>query len=201
MIERDMVIHMIHNNSFRVFYPTTYADNSRTAQQIKNYSEMAAFRQRAGLEGDGDEASFAAKLKKADEYRASGESCGATDSVGIILRQMEEPQAGGKVSKEVFHNGVRVQVTKDAFYGTSITIGGSANPDWIHVSTSVGAVKIDLNDLESLMKCLDMFSPQDVNAIMRKITEVKQSKDALQEIDNMADELIDRRDDEDEEEE
>ena len=86
---------------------------------------------------------------------------------------------------EVIHKGVRVQVTKDAMYGNTIVIGGSSNPDWIQVSTSVGTVKIDLSDLDSLMKCLDMFSPEDINAILRKITEVRQSRDALQEIDNM----------------
>ena len=35
------------------------------------------------------------------------------------------------------------------------------------------------------MKCLDMFSPEDLNLILRKITEARQAKDALQEIDNM----------------
>ena len=46
-------------------------------------------------------------------------------------------------------------------------------------------VHIDLNDLDSLMKCLDMFSPEDLNLILRKITEARQAQDALQEIDNM----------------
>ena len=44
---------------------------------------------------------------------------------------------------------------------------------------SVGTVHIDLNDMEGLMKCLDMFSPEDINLILRKITEVRQSKDLL----------------------
>ena len=114
---------------------------------------------------------------------------------------MDEPEAGGKVTKEVFHNGVRVSVTKDAMYGNSITIGGSAKPDWIQVSTSVGTVNIDLNDLDSLMKCLDMFSPEDLNAILRKITEVRQSRDAMQEIDDMKNTPVERADDKENEEE
>ena len=58
------------------------------------------------------------------------------------------------------------------------------------MSTSVGTVKIDLNDTTSLMKCLDLFAPEDVNAIMRKITEVKQAREAKSQIDRMEDELV-----------
>ena len=75
-------------------------------------------------------------------------------------------------------------------YGTTITIGGSSNPEWVHVDTSVGTVKIDLNDMTSLMKCLDLFSPEDINAILRKIQEVKQTKEALSQIERMQDELV-----------
>ena len=193
---------MIGYNPFNKFYPTSVADNSNTAQQIKKYAETAARRRQMGLDGDGaPEDSFAAKLKKADEYLASGETYGATDSIGIILRQMDEPEAGGQVTKEVFHNGVRVSVTKDALHGNSITIGGSANPDWIQVSTSVGTVNIDLNDLDSLMKCLDMFSPEDINAILRKITEVRQTRDAMQEIDDMKNTPVEQAKDKEDEEE
>ncbi len=192
---------MIGNNPFHTFYPAGVADNSNTAQQIRKYAETAARRRQMGLEGDGaDENSFAAKLKKADEYLASGNTCGATDSIGIILRQMEEPEAGGKVNKTVIHNGVSVVVTKDALYGNTITIGGSSKPDWIQVSTSVGTVNIDLNDLDSLMKCLDMFSPEDVNAILRKITEVRQTRDAMQEIDNMKNTPVEQAEEEEDEE-
>lgn len=183
---------MIGNNQFRTFYPGV-TNNDNTAWQLKQYMETAARRKQMGLEGDGaDPGSFAAKLRQADENLASGESFGATDSIGIILRQMDEPQAGAPVTKTVFHNGVAVTVTKDALYGNSITIGGSANPDWIQVHTSVGTVNIDLNDIESLMKCLDMFSPEDINAILRKITEVKQARDAMQEIDNMKNQQVER---------
>ncbi len=176
---------MIGNGGFGPFAPVS-RNMDYAAQQIKKYSENVARRAKMGLEGDGAGSdSFAAKLKRADEYLASGETCGATDSVGIILRQMGEAKPGEPVTKEVFHNGVRVFVEKDYLKGNSITIGGSSTPEWIHVSTSVGTVHIDLNDLDSLMKCLDMFSPEDLNLILRKITEVRQSRDALQEIDNM----------------
>ncbi len=189
---------MIGNNPFRAFGPVDTTNN--TAKQLKKYVETVAFREKAGLKGSGEETSFAAKLKKADEQLASGESCGATDSVAIVLRQMDDPTPGNPVTKEVHHNGARVVVTKDAVYGNTITIGGSMNPDWIEVSTSVGLVKIDLNDTTSLMKCLDMFSPEDVDAIMRKITEVKQAREALREIDRMGDTLIENKDEDDAEE-
>lgn len=193
---------MIANNPFKTFYPGIIADNSNTAQQIRQYTQTAAMRQKMGLEGDGaDRNSFAAKLREADENLASGESFGATDSVGIILRQMDDPQPGQPVTKTVSHNGVAVTVTKDILRGNSITIGGSANPDWITVNTSVGAVKIDLNDIESLMKCLDMFSPEDINAILRKITEVKQARDAMREIDDMKNQPVQQAKESDEEEE
>lgn len=142
------------------------------------------------MEGAVDPDSFAAKLKRADEYAASGEHNGATDSIGIMLRQMDEPKAGEPVNKDFFHNGARVSITKDVLYGNSITIGGSSNPDWIHVSTSVGTVHVDLNDMTSLMKCLDLFSPEDLNAILRKIQEVKQAREAMNQIDRMQDELV-----------
>lgn len=188
---------MIGNNPFNTFYPTKIADNGNAARQLKKYTETAAFRKKAGLEGDGtDGSSFAAKLKQADEFLASGESAGAADTVGIVLRQMREMEV-----KEVVHNGVRVVVTKDSLRGNSITIGGSATPDWIQVSTSVGTVNIDLNDLDSLMKCLDMFSPEDLNAILRKITEVRQARDAMREIDeakNTPIQQAEKREDEEE---
>lgn len=176
---------MISNNPFGAYNPLNYGNNMNTARQIKKFAETTERRRKLGLEGDGTGgASFAAKLKQADEYLSSGESYHATDSIGIILRQMDEPEAGGQVTETVIHNGVAVQVTKDSLHGNSITIGGSSNPDWIKVSTSVGTVNIDLNDLDSLMKCLDMFSPEDINAILRKITEVRQTRDAMQELDN-----------------
>lgn len=168
-----------------------YIDTTNhTPEQLKEYAETAAFRRRAGLKGDGNDDSFAARLKRADEYLASGESYGATDSIGIVLYRMDDPTPGNPVTEDFWHNGAHVSVTKDCMYGNTITIGGSANPDWIHVSTSVGTVKIDLNDMTSLMKCLDLFSPEDVNAIMRKITEVKQAREAKSQIDRMDEELI-----------
>ncbi len=176
---------MIGNDRFGGFAPVNRSMDY-AAQELKKYSENLARRQQLGLKGDGAPSdSFASMLRRADEFRASGESCGATDSVGIILRQMEEPKAGETVSRTVFHNGVCVVVEKDYLRGNSITVGGSANPNWIHVDTSVGTVHIDLNDIDSLMKCLDMFSPEDINLILRKITEVRQCRDALQEIDQM----------------
>lgn len=193
---------MIGNNQFRTFYPGVM-NNDNTAQQIAKYAETAALRRKMGLEGDGaDPNSFAAKLKQADDFLKSGESYeGPTDSIGIILRQMDEPTADSPVTKTVFHNGVAVTVTKDALYGNSITIGGSSNPDWIQVSTSVGVVNIDLNDMDGLMNCLDMFSPEDVTLIMRKIMEIKQARDAMQEIDNMKSTPVEQTKDDDEEEE
>lgn len=142
------------------------------------------------MQGDVDPDSFAAKLKRADEYAASGEHHGADDSIAIILRQMDEPTPCNPVTSDFWHNGAHVSVTKDALYGNQITIGGSSNPDWIHVSTSVGTVNIDLNDMTSLMKCLDLFSPEDLNAILRKIQEVKQAREALNQIDRMQNELV-----------
>lgn len=190
---------MIGNDRFGGFAPVNRSMDY-AAQELKKYSENLARRQQLGLKGDGAPSdSFASMLRRADEFRASGESCGATDSVGIILRQMEEPKAGETVSRTVFHNGVCVVVEKDYLRGNSITVGGSANPNWIHVDTSVGTVHIDLNDIDSLMKCLDMFSPEDINLILRKITEVRQCRDALQEIDQMRNTPVERSEEQEDE--
>ncbi len=190
---------MIGNDRFGGFAPVNRSMDY-AAQELKKYSENLARRQQLGLKGDGAPSdSFASMLRRADEFRASGESCGATDSVGIILRQMEEPKAGETVSRTVFHNGVCVVVEKDYLRGNSITVGGSANPNWIHVDTSVGTVHIDLNDIDSLMKCLDMFSPEDINLILRKITEVRQCRDALQEIDQLRNTPVERSEEQEDE--
>ncbi|MDE7429737.1 MAG: hypothetical protein K2N00_10850 [Lachnospiraceae bacterium] len=177
---------MISNNLYGYKTPTTYNTAELLAKQVASANKWKMEK----MEGDIDPNSFAAKLKRADEYAESGEHNGATDSIGIILRQMDEPTPGKPVMKDVWHNGVHVSITKDALYGNTITIGGSASPDWIYVNTSVGAVKIDLNDTTSLMKCLDMFSPEDINLIMKKIMEVKQAREALSQIDRMQDELM-----------
>ena len=65
---------------------------------------------------------------------------------------------------------------------------------------SVGTVNIDLNDLDSLMKCLDLFSPEDINAILRKIMEVRQTRDAMREIDNMKNTPVKQAEEKEEEE-
>lgn len=191
---------MINNDSYMGY--KTFNTTNNTAQQLAKQMQLTKQLKTSNMEGNVDPDSFAAKLKRADEYAASGEHCGATDSIGIMLRQMDEPTAGKPVTQEFFHNGARVSISKDAMYGNTIIIGGSANPDLIRVSTSVGTVVIDLNDMTSLMKCLDLFSPEDINAILRKIQEVKQAREAMNQIDRMQDELMKNgRDQEKEEDE
>ncbi len=170
-------------------YKTISTANS-TAEILAKQLRSADKLKMTKMEGTADPDSFAAKLKRADEYAASGEHHGADDSIAIILRQMDEPTANKPVTRDFWHNGAHVSVCKDAMYGNTITIGGSSNPDWIRVTTSVGVVNIDLNDTASLMKCLDLFSPEDLNAILKKIQEVKQSREALNQIDRMQDEVV-----------
>lgn len=179
---------MIYNDSY-LGYKTLNTTN-RTAEQLAKQISFANKMKKAEAQGDVDPDSFASKLKRADEYAASGEHHCADDSIGIMLRQMDEPTAGNPVTKDFWHNGAHVSICKDVMYGNSITIGGSSNPDWIHVDTSVGTVHVDLNDMTSLMKCLDLFSPEDLNAILRKIQEVKQAREAMNQIDRMQDELV-----------
>jgi len=179
---------MVNNDSYMGY--KTFNTKNNTAELLAKQVASANKWKMGKMEGSADPESFAAKLKRADEFAASGEYGGATDSIGIILRQMDEPAAGKPVTKNVWHNGAHVSVTKDVMHGTTITIGGSASPDWIYVSTSVGTVKIDLNDMTSLEKCLDMFSPEDLNAILKKIQEVKQEREALNEIERMSDRLL-----------
>lgn len=171
----------------REFYREDMMHNS-TAQQLKRYNETMAQRRQMG-QPEGGRGSFAEKLKQADENLASGESLGSTDSVSIILRQMEEPQKWA-VTKMMFHNGASISVIKDPVRGANINIGGSKNPDEIHVRTSVGTVDIDLNDTDSVMKCLDLFSPEDVTAIMREITKANQLHAAKGELDAIKNETV-----------
>lgn len=179
---------MIYNDRYLGY--RTFDTTNRTAEQLAKQARMTDKLKKANSQGAVDPDSFASKLKQADEYAASGEHHCADDSIGIMLRQMDEPTAGNPVTKDFWHNGAHVSICKDAMYGNSITIGGSSNPDWIHVDTSVGTVHVDLNDMTSLMKCLDLFSPEDLNAILRKIQEVKQAREAMNQIDRMQDELV-----------
>lgn len=188
---------MLGNDMFRQFCGAGMAQNG-AAQQLKRYSETVARRERMGLSTDGvDSESFAAKLRKADEFVKAGKPYdGPTDSIGIILQGMAEPEAGGVVTKDVFHNGVLVSVSKDAVRGNTIKIGAcNPNGDLISVNTSVGVVIFDLNDTTGLMKCLDLFSPEDINAILRKITEVKQARDTMRELDDMQNEPVETAED------
>lgn len=179
---------MINNDRYMGY--KIFDTTNNTAQLLAKQAAAVNKWNMPKMEGNVDPDSFAAKLKRADEYEASGEHYGATDSIAIVLRQMDEPTVGKPVEKDFWHNGAHVSISRDFIKGDQITIGGSANPDWIYVSTSVGAVKIDLNDMTSLMKCLDLFSPEDINAILKKITEVKQAREALNQIDRMQDELV-----------
>lgn len=171
----------------REFYREDMMYNS-TAQQLKRYNETMAQRRQMG-HPEGGRGSFAEKLKQADENLASGESFGSTDSISIILRQMEEPRKWA-VTKMMSHNGASISVTKDPVKGVNIGIGGTEYPDEIHVRTSVGTVDIDLNDTESVMKCLDLFSPEDVTAIMREIMKAKQLRAAEGELDDLKNEAV-----------
>lgn len=189
---------MIYNDSYLMGHKTINTTNNVAKTLAKQVASANKWKMEK-MEGDVDPDSFAAKLKQADEYAASGEHYGADDSIAIILRQMDEPTAGRPVTRDVWHNGAHVSVSKDLLQGTMITIGGSANPDWIYVDTSVGTVKIDLNDTTSLMKCLDMFSPEDINAILKKIQEVKQAREAMNQIDRMQDEMMKKDRDQEEE--
>lgn len=93
---------MIGNGGFGPFSPMNN-NMDYAAQEIKKYSENVARRKKMGLEGDGSGGtSFAARLKAADEFLASGESCGATDSIGIILRQMGEAKPGSLLRRRYF---------------------------------------------------------------------------------------------------
>lgn len=163
---------------------------NHTAEKLSKQVRTTYKLEQANAEGNVDPDSFAAKLKRASEYAASGEHHMADDSIAIVLRQMDEPTPGNPVTGEFWHNGAHVSISRDSMYGDTITIGGSSNPDWIYVDTSVGTVKIDLNDMTSLMKCLDLFSPEDLNAILKKIQEVKQAREALNQIERMQDELV-----------
>ena len=125
------------------------------------------------LNGDAGE-NFATKLQKAEKNTESN-TMGATDTVYIVLRQMEDEE-----TTTINHNGVPVIFSKSSLYGNTITVGGSDHPNWVSVDISCGTVKIDLNDTNSLKKCLDMFSPEDMEKIMAKITEAKMAADAEQ---------------------
>ena len=106
---------MIYNDRL-MGYKTINTTNS-TAELLAKQMRSADKLKMTKMEGTADPDSFAAKLKRADEYAASGEHYSANDSIGIMLRQMDEPTAGNPVTQDFWHNGAHISICKDALYG------------------------------------------------------------------------------------
>lgn len=128
---------------------------------------------------------FAAALTKETDQQYD-KIC-VKDSIAIIKNQMGEDD-----DYSFIHNSVSVIIDRDSLYGDVITIGGTDNPDWITVNTSVGSVKIDMNDLQSVGKCMDLFSPDDQKKIMEGITKNKMAQRSEQEIDEEEEKFLDK---------
>lgn len=105
---------MIHNDAYMgqrmlTGYKTkntSFNPAEALAKQIRSADKLKMTK----MEGEVDPDSFAAKLRRADEYAASGEHHMADDSIAIVLRQMDEPTAGNPVTKDFWHNGAHVSV-------------------------------------------------------------------------------------------
>ena len=127
--------------------------------------------------------SFAAMLTKEEDSKYSKVT--VTDNIALIEKQM-----GQNATTSFMHDGVPVSIETNSLLGNKITIGGSDNPEWITVNTSVGAVNIDMNDLSSLGKCMDLFSPEDQKKILEGITKYKMAKHAEAELDDNEDKVL-----------
>lgn len=97
------------------------------------------------------------------------------NSVGIIFKQMH---MSGTNFANIMHNGVKMSFfmgeKKDGTYYYETTIGvENKDTKWYVMSTKNGTLKFDLNDLGSVLKCLDMFSPEDAERIMEVIQKQK----------------------------
>ncbi len=121
---------------------------------------------------------FADKLKETLS-ESEAKEFQPTDSIGVIVRQMK---ISGEESKQVEHNGVKISVSCEEGKGTEITIGDEdPNGNWQSIKTKDGVVHINLSDPASIMKCLDLFSPEEVKQIMmmlaleKKVQEMEES--------------------------
>lgn len=154
--------------------------NGHSAAQItsKVYNQLTGNGETPELAGE--DFSFAAMLAKEEDKNTN--TIGAADSIAIVKKQI-----GEKGSASFVYDGVNVVVETGTLYGDQITIGGTDNPEWISVSTSVGTVNIDMNDLGSVGKCLDLFSPEDQKKILEAITKYKMAKQAERECEEAED--------------
>lgn len=135
---------------------------------------------------------FADKLQSA--LTEDSNYTGPTDSIGIVIRQMN---IRGDKSREFEHNGVPVSIGMDDIRGTQITIGESdPNGNWIAISTKDGVVNINLDDTQSIMKCLDLFSPEVIKQIMMALAQENKVEEAEKELEDAIDETMDATTDE-----
>lgn len=138
------------------------------------------------------QSSFAEKLldtQRSTMTAEEREGLQPTDTIGIILRQMRKY---GESDKEITHNGVKMSFEYNDAKGGKIKIGeDSENARWTTIKIKNGTVKFDLNDPDSIMKCLDMFSPEEKNQILFLLSLEKVSKEVEDKISEELQESID----------
>ena len=135
---------------------------------------------------------FLEKTEQADTDKTGSSEEALEDSAGIVLRQM---LIAGEGSKSITHNGVNmsfdIKSKENGGYQNTITIGvETGNSKWYSVVTSAGIVKFDLNDIGSVLACMDMFSAGDARKIMEVIQMEKVANAIDEKIDNIVNEAV-----------
>lgn len=126
-----------------------------------------------------------------------GDTVGRTDNfvqsetfASILERRQENDFPYGSLAKDgiIEYNGV-------TFVGDpkthTISLGDVSDPKkTLNISLpSGGNLKVNVNNLEDLSKAAGMFSPEDLNAILRAIEQYKHCSSKLKEIDDMENEI------------
>ena len=135
---------------------------------------------------------FLEKTERADADKTDSSEEALEDSAGIVLRQM---LIAGEGRKSITHNGVNmsfeIKSKANGGYQNTITIGvETGHSKWYSVVTSAGIVKFDLNDMGSVLACMDMFSAEDARKIMEVIQMEKVANAIDEKIDNIVNEAV-----------
>lgn len=139
------------------------------------------------------DAMFVERFKSADRQPAAGRTDGFVHSQSFakVLEQKGQGFPYGSLAEGgiIEYNGVIF--VGDAKTNT-ISLGDVSNPNKVlNISLpSGGNLKVNVDNLGDLSNAAGMFSPEDLNAILRAIEQYKHCTKKLGEIDEMKDELV-----------
>lgn len=132
--------------------------------------------------------SFSEKLSLATSTPEEAGEFTATDSIGIMLKQMENID---DMSKTFMHNKVQIQIVRDEIMGDTVTFGTETdNTNWVSFSSDGVTITFDVNNPEAILACLDLFSPFEIRKILEMITMNRMAMSNLRDLEEDKDKIL-----------